>query len=197
MICVSNLFLCACGGTESSAESISNTPKYNCDIHIDFLGNLIFSKYDVELYIDDEYQDTLEHGEDADLEYYLEEGVHALKFQSEDSSSVNGTVELDVTSDLEAAYKISCSSDEVDVETLYVDYKVELESGKSKVTKSAEDFEYGEDYEDVVAELTEMGFTNIQTQPVYDIVLGITSEGEYAEITIDGNSDFKKGEISC
>jgi hypothetical protein len=50
-------------------------------------------------------------------------------------------------------------------------------------------------YETVVSTLKEWGFTNIQTAPVYDIVFGITQEGSVANVTINGATDYARGDI--
>lgn len=50
-------------------------------------------------------------------------------------------------------------------------------------------------YIDVKNILEKEGFTNIETEIVYDIVFGITKEGEFAKISIDGEEDFEEGDI--
>lgn len=40
-----------------------------------------------------------------------------------------------------------------------------------------------------------MGFTNIQTEPLYDIIWGITDDGELDSVYISGKTNFKRGEI--
>ena len=47
----------------------------------------------------------------------------------------------------------------------------------------------------VVLELKKMGFTNIQTEPLYDIIWGITDDGELDSVYISGKTNFKRGEI--
>lgn len=52
----------------------------------------------------------------------------------------------------------------------------------------------GDDYEDVISTLKKAGFTNITTEPQYDIVWGITTEGATAKVSINGKTDFSKGD---
>lgn len=74
---------------------------------------------------------------------------------------------------------VSCS--EVSVDTVIV-------------AASARDYR-GENYQDVVNQLSSTGFVNIRTEPVEDLVMGwLTKDGEVEEITIDGNSTFSKGD---
>ena len=53
----------------------------------------------------------------------------------------------------------------------------------------------GKSYEDVVAELKNKGFRNIQIENLKDVVLGvITKEGVVETVTINGSSDYKVGD---
>lgn len=59
---------------------------------------------------------------------------------------------------------------------------------------SANEYKY-KNYQDIISDLNKLGFTNIKTEVVYDIYFGIlVSEGESDKITIDGISDFEKGD---
>ena len=49
--------------------------------------------------------------------------------------------------------------------------------------------------DDYTIVLEDAGFSNIQTEILYDIVLGWTDEGEVKSVSIDGRTDFKKGEV--
>lgn len=51
------------------------------------------------------------------------------------------------------------------------------------------------DYQDVKAALEQLGFTNIKTEPVYDIVWGITKSGSVKSVSIGGNSSFMTGTV--
>ena len=168
--------------------------EFKVDLHVNFIGNLLFSKYDVSLIVDDESQTTMKHGESKDLQMKLTYGKHTITFARKDDSDVNGKATLDVTGDVEAAYTIRCESDHVSVTEDYVDYKVELAEGQAKFTKSSDEY-IGANYEQVVSELEGMGFANIKTEPVYDIYFGVTDDGTLDRITVDGQDGFKRGEI--
>ena len=168
--------------------------KYTAKINIVFMGNFIFSKYDVSMLIDGEKQKELPHGEDSELELRLKEGEHEISFQKIDDAEVNGSVKLDVTSDLEASYNIYCESDYINVKNNYIDYDVVLEEGQIKMM-NGEDSYYGKQYKDVEAELAKMGFTNITTVPNYDIVYDITTPGSVKNVTIDGKDDYRRGNV--
>ena len=63
-----------------------------------------------------------------------------------------------------------------------------------KVPENASSYKY-DNYQDVQNSLSQAGFTNIGTEIQYDIVFGWTEEGEVESVSIDGNSEFKKGDV--
>lgn len=168
--------------------------KCNVKIHVDFVPNLIFSKYDVNLLLNGIEEGTLTHGEDQDFELSIDPGEYTLTFESAESSSVKGEVTLTVDCDVEASYKIACSSDKVSVETLYVDRLMELADGEVKLDVAASEYKH-KNYEDVAAALKTLGFTNIKYEVLYDIVLGWTDDGEVESVSIADKTDFNRGDV--
>lgn len=168
--------------------------KCSVKIHVDFIPNLMFSKYNVNLLLDGIEEGILPHGEDMDFELSIEPGEYTLTFESDESSSVNGEVSLTVDCNLEASYKISCNSEKISIETLYVDRLTELADGEAKVDVPASEYKY-KNYTEVETTLKSLGFTNIKHNVLYDIVLGWTDEGEVDSVSIAGNADFKRGDI--
>ncbi len=168
--------------------------KYSVVIHVDFIPNIIFSKYDVNLLVNGIDKGTLAHGEDKDFTFSLEPGDYTLTFESADSSSTKGEVSLTVDCDLDASYKISCYSDKVSVEELYVDRLTELADGKVKLDASASEYNY-KNYTEVTAALETLGFTDIKYEILYDIVFGWTEEGEVKSVSIAGDKDFTRGDV--
>ena len=168
--------------------------KCNVKIHVDFVPNLIFSKYDVNLLLNGIEQGTLTHGEDQDFELSIDPGEYTLTFESNESSTVKGEVTLTVDCDVEASYKIACSSDKVSVETLYVDRLMELADGEVKLDVAASEYKH-KNYEDVAATLKTLGFTNIKYEVLYDIVLGWTDDGEVESVSIADKTDFNRGDV--
>lgn len=168
--------------------------KCNVKIHVDFVPNLIFSKYDVNLLLNGIEEGTLTHGEDQDFEFSIDPGEYTLTFESDKSSTVKGEVTLTVDCDVEASYKIACSSDKVSVETLYVDRLMELADGEVKLDVAASEYKH-KNYEDVAAALKTLGFTNIKYEVLYDIVLGWTDDGEVESVSIADKTDFNRGDV--
>ena len=73
---------------------------------------------------------------------------------------------------------------------MIIEHHNEQIDGKIRVNYSSSDFE-GSNYADVVDQLEKQGFTNIETEPIDDLVTGwITKDGEVEEVVIDGYASF-------
>lgn len=168
--------------------------KCNVAIHVNFVSNLIFSKYDVKLLLNGVEEGTLTHGEDQDFELSIDPSEYTLTFESDESPSVKGEVTLTVDCDIEASYKISCYSDKVFIETQYVDRLTELADGEVKLDVAASEYKH-KNYEDVTTALKTLGFSNIKYKVLYDIVLGWTADGDVETVSIAGKSDFTRGDV--
>lgn len=168
--------------------------KYTVKLAIDFIGNWIFNTYDVDVYIDETKLEQLAHGTDGAIETRIQDGEHTISFVDHDDRSIKGTTPLNVTSDVEAGYQISCHTDYVDVTEQYLDYQYELADDEVKVMNSHYGFT-DRNYKEVVTELEELGFINIKTVPQYDIVWGITPENSVADVSIDGSNNYGRGDV--
>lgn len=167
---------------------------YGVKIHIDFTANIIFSKYDVIISVGNQ-EKRLYHGENADVQFYLESGSYTVKFENAEDSSIKTERELNVNdNNVEIGYKISCHNDRIDVEQLYIDEDVELQENEIKMTTDKSAF-VDKNYKDVITELGNIGFTNIIEKPLYDIELGFTTEGEVENVTIDSKEDYSRGDV--
>lgn len=168
--------------------------KRSVTLHIDFVPNLIFDKYDVNVLIDGKKEFTLSHGEDKDYEFRIKQGEHTLKFSKADDSSVNGEVKLSVTDDVEASYKIYCYYNSISITTVYVEYKNAAGENEIMMPSAASAYR-NKNYNDIVKSLKDMGFTNVEAEPIYDIFFGITSAGSAESVSIDGKTDFNRGDV--
>lgn len=70
----------------------------------------------------------------------------------------------------------------------------EVGEGEVAVPASALDYKY-DNYQDVQRALENAGFTNITTSIKYDIIWGWTDEGEVESVSINGRTDYEKGDI--
>lgn len=168
--------------------------KHTLILNIEFLGNLIFNKYDVNVFLDTDKIGTLKHGEDDEFVVRAKEGLHTIVFKSSTSSSAVGKVSLDVSCDVEASYQIICYSGEIYVEEIYIDYKQELAENETKIMSTSVAFK-GENYKTVVSSLEKLGFVNIITVPEYDIIWGFTKAESVSSVSIAGKTDYRRGDI--
>lgn len=125
------LFIVSCGDKVVKKEEDPNLPKHSVEINVKCDGNLIFSKYDVDVYIDDEKVVTIKHGENYVDIVKLTEGKHALVFKNKDDKSVEGKVEFLIKEDTKLNYQIHCNNDKVRIKEL-ADEKKKEEVQESK-----------------------------------------------------------------
>lgn len=166
----------------NNVMSISvDEPEFDLSIEIECVENLLFSTYDVDVYIDDMFKGTIEHGATETFEATMTKGTYEIKFENAEDNEVTGTVTIDIQKDEILKYKISCTSSKISVETIvgtagktddeessFADSgqddnaeettPPETEAPKITVTMSEDDF-IGMLYTDAEAKLREMGFT--------------------------------------
>lgn len=153
-------------------------PEYVVSVEIECVENLIFSKYDVYVYIDDSLEGTITHGATETFTVTLTKGTYEIKFVSAEDDEVIGTVTIEIQKDETLKYKISCTSSDIDVETIAgtngngenvtepkqssdpdeTTHPEETDAPSITVTMSEDDF-IGMLYTDAEAKLREMGFT--------------------------------------
>lgn len=168
-------------------------PEYEVAVEIECVENWIFSTYDVDVYIDDSFEGTIAHGATETYTVTLTKGTYEIKFVCSNDEEVTGAVTIDIHQDESLKYRISCTSTQIDVETI-VGTIPEYGKDEAPMPRSASDYRY-ENYADVQQELADAGFTNISFEILYDIELGWTEEGEVDSVSVDGNTDFEKSEI--
>ena len=93
-------------------------PEYSVTIQVQCIENWIFSKYDVDVYIDDSYKGTIIHGDSATFDFTLTEGSYTLRFVSSEDDELDGEIKLHVQKNESLSYKISCSSSGINIEAL-------------------------------------------------------------------------------
>ena len=166
---------------------------YKVVLDIRFPGNLLFSRYDVELLVNGEKVGYLRHGKSETFEIELQECEAVLLFRSA-TTNTRGETTLKVYSDLEARYKISTSSTAVSVEQIFVDRDEELPPDQIKMKLFASEYE-SRNYLEVENELRSMGFTNVVSTPVYDLYSPDKQHEQVSKISINGVTNFKRADV--
>ena len=117
--------------------------------------NLIFSRYDVEVVLDDEVLGVLEHGGYFSQRIILSSGNHTVSLTKTDDSSVDGELSINVTPDEHAPmYEASCHSDRVEIAEL-----TESEANKRRADRfSSIANQPGEKAIDIAGQLEDAGY---------------------------------------
>lgn len=170
--------LTGCGNTEGASSLPQGDQQVL--INVECESNLLFSKYDVDLFINDEYQGTLDHGSTQSFELSLADGTYTLRFAEEGDSSVDGSVEFEVSGNTSLKYIIHCTNSQVEIEEIS---NLQPPMSSSEVTSRYHD--------EVHRAFEEAGFTNIQENEVRDLTLEQQSRNWYTEaVTIGESSEF-------
>lgn len=168
---------------------------FDVKVNVDFVPNLIFDTYRVEFFVDNRTIKALDHGEDYEGEMRLKAGAHDFRFRKiEGSETVEGEEEIEITSNSQVNLSISCRTDHIVVTVDSIFKESDVGEGQVRIDFTGSDL-FGKDHKEVVDKLKAMGFTNVTEQPLYDIVFGITTEGSCDYVSINGSTDYKKGDI--
>lgn len=116
LLCV--FCLCSCFEEESNKDDedhpLNNSDgKYTVEFEVDCLPNLLFSKYDVDIYIDGYELYKLDHGANEIYTVYLSEGNHTITFTKHYSTSVDGSVRFKVTKNMNLKFTIACERNNI------------------------------------------------------------------------------------
>lgn len=93
-------------------------PEFDINIEIECVENWVFSKYDVDVYIDGVLEGTIPHGDKETYSVVLTKGKHTISFESAEDDTLDGEVEVEISKNETLKFKITCSSFGVDVETI-------------------------------------------------------------------------------
>lgn len=174
-------------------------PEFKINIEVECVENWVFSKYDVDVSIDDMFEGTITHGNTETFETVLKRGNHTISFESADDDTLDGKVEMNVSKDETIKLKISCSSSGVDVEV--VSGTTAEDAEKAKNMAGAPDVWTNlleKHYEEVKKQFEDAGFTNV-TCVAHEIDYDENNvfEGSVVNIAIGEDGDictFEKGE---
>lgn len=172
--------------SNSGNTNKSNKPtlsgEYKIGIEIDCAANLIFSKYDLKVFVDNIEIGALKHGEKDTFNINLGKGTHTLEIQSADSSSVKGNADFKVNQNSSYKYNVSCKNDKVNIEEVVI-IKPPVDVSELGVKS----------YDDVKKLFTDAGFINVTTKEIKDLTADKKDKANKAsDISIDGKSDFTK-----
>ena len=149
---VIGLTACQSEQSETNQAEEVQVEKFTVQVKIECEENLLFSRYDVNIFIDDELLCTLEHGATDTYTAELVEGEHTLKAEKEDESDVDGTVEFEVSENMELSYQLSLSNDQIEIEKIEPEQDVSQNEEKTD-EESAEKIKDTEEDKDAAEEV--------------------------------------------
>lgn len=114
-------------------------PEYDIDLEVKCIENLIFSKYDIEVYVDDSLEGTVDHGTTETYSSTLKRGTHKIKFVNAEDSSVYSEANVDITKEETVKFEISCSSSEINVNIISGTGKIENSEKSNKSESKSEE----------------------------------------------------------
>ena len=155
--------------------------------------NIVFSKYDVKVIIDNNELGTIEHGEEKSFNISLSDGKHTVEFINVEDKSIFGTSDLEIKADVTIVYNIECKKDKVSV-TL-TSRNEQPKENQISIPFSSSEFKYKQ-LDEVQDILRTAGFINIKTEKIEDLIIGfLTSENEVESVIVNGVGDYVKGDI--
>ena len=89
-------------------------PIFDVTFDIECDENLIFSKYDVKIYIDGSSKGTLKHGTKEKYTVSKKKGTYEVRFVSDEDSDVKGYINVDITKSETIKINIHCYNNKVD-----------------------------------------------------------------------------------
>ncbi len=107
-----------CNGKTNPVETVCSQcgdamPQLKVRIDVDFKGNLIFSKFDVNVYLDDILLERMEHGIGFKRIYRMNPGIHTIKFEKADETTVTVDRQFEIMADSDLYWEIKTSWGEI------------------------------------------------------------------------------------
>lgn len=93
-------------------------PKFTVTLEVECVENWVFNTYNVNVYVNDNYTGYISHGKSDILVLSLPKGTHELNFYSSENRDISGKVEFYIEKEETLKYRISCFSNNIDIETI-------------------------------------------------------------------------------
>lgn len=199
-------------GYRLTAEYVGNNvvsitiqePEYEINLRVERVKNLIFSTYDVDIYVDDNFEGTVGNGLTETYTLNLTKGTHTVDFVNAEDSEVYGQVKIDVSKNEDFAFEVYCYSSNIDIEMVKGTISDNVENAANDnaiaathiiVTMSEDDLKELS-VKDAEQNLKEMGFTTFKQQTLD--TNDKSKDGTISSVEIKswefGKGDFKKGD---
>ena len=121
-------------GSKKTSEPVQDASSYQVHLSVDCSENLLFSRYDLAIYVDSEEIGTLDHGAEDSWDLTLDKGQHTLRVQKKDDSSVDGRKTFKVDQNEKISCTVYAKHDQIEISQLEV--KASTDSSNSTETPS-------------------------------------------------------------
>lgn len=163
------------GEPEEEEEAAPKT--HELSLTVEYEGNIIFDKYDVDVYVGDEQVGSISQDDTLTKSIKLEEGTYELCFYKEDDQDVYGKTTITMDDSRFFSCSIKAHKDEIDISSVsdesYTSYNKRLEEEEAK-RKAEEERKAAEAKAAEEAELMKEQFE----EDINDCVRKTVSEGE-------------------
>lgn len=183
MFCMLALVLCVGGcGNDGVPEEEPQSGGSAVSITIECESNLILSRYDLDVYVDDVQQGSLDHGTTKTFDLDLSDGTHVLRITEKGDSGVDGSVDFSVSGETSLKYVVHCTSSQVEVEA--------VDAINPPISSSEASSQY---HDEAYRAFEEAGFTNIREEELRDLTPDQQNRNWYTDIiTVGGRDDFSR-----
>lgn len=115
-------------GPKKTSEPVQDAPSYPVHLSVDCSENLLFSRYDLAIYVDSEKVGALDHGAEDSWDLTLDKGQHTLRVQKADDSSVDGRKTFKVDQNEKVSCTVYAKHDQIEIS---LKVKASTDSGDS------------------------------------------------------------------
>ena len=175
---------------------------YKVNLKIDCTENIILNKYDIEVYIDDDYLGDIDHGSNDTYEIELSKGKHEVKIESSDDYEydTDGKININVTGDSTLELEVTCNTENIKIKNKTKEKEQKKANEKKKTTEEKESKdEVKEDIPESVYYSTNDSktvkdgnkgiYTYIKKGKEYDVYLILDLDEKFVYMCCYGNGD--------
>ena len=160
--------------------------KYKVDFKIVCAENFFLSKYDVQVYLDDEEMDKVDHGDTIEFSKSLDKGKHVIRFEKYDDDGidpeVDGKKSFTIEKDEKLKFKISCHSSQINVDELVKHINSPVDSSDIQSLT----------YKKLKKKFKDAGFKNIKGEKIEDLDSSSADINKVKSVSIGGRKNFTK-----
>ncbi len=197
LLIISVFSICLVIKNDNTNDILNITSKevnFDVNIQINCNENLLFSKYDVELYINGELVGEIKHGTSGMYTQSLPQGNNIITFANKENENVNAVVEVDIDGDINFGYILTCKSSAIEVETEFIEKLDDIGKDDLMILVDSSDYHFRL-FNEVENELKQLGFTNITLEEITPDSVDSVEDGQIDSVSINGNTIYKRGDI--